>query len=116
MERLLCQVCGGPATRPDGTIPWILAGRREPLEDGTLVTEDPPTCEGCTAEALTSCPALRQPMVLDVEDAELAGWAVALHTPDGWTDTQWVFRRDTARRGVVKRRLASLSGWTERTP
>lgn len=117
MERSLCQVCGRVATRADGTTPWILAVRREPRGDGTLVTEDPPTCDDCVDEALASCPALHHPMVLDVAAHDLVGWAAAVHSPDtGWTDSRWVFRRETVLRGVVKRRLAGLTRWTERTP
>ncbi|AXV10117.1 hypothetical protein DVS28_b0347 (plasmid) [Euzebya pacifica] len=116
MEQALCQVCGHPAARTDGTIPWILPARREPRRDDVIVTEDPPTCDGCLDEALASCPALHQPFVLDVHAHDLVGWVAAVRSPDGGTATRWVFRRDDAARGVIKRRLAGLTRWTERTP
>lgn len=112
------------------TVPWVTmwseehldwSGRRglvrEPRDDGTLLTQDPPTCDGCVDEALASCPALHHPVVLDVAAHDLVGWAAAVHSPiHGWTDSRWVFRRETVLRGVVKRRLAGLTRWTERTP
>lgn len=115
MELALCQVCGGPATRPDGTTPWVLPSRRAPNTNGALVTEDPPTCDGCITEALDACPALHSPYVLTVAEHRLCGWVANLPSTDGWTGLRWVFDKHAAAKGVVKRRLAALTSWEEAT-
>ncbi|MGJ6964968.1 hypothetical protein ACSDR0_23965 [Streptosporangium sp. G11] len=62
MEKLLCQVCGEPATDPEsGRIPWIMtdtAFRELPHEPTGGLTSAPPTCRACIPEALATCPQL----------------------------------------------------------
>ncbi|MFD9947840.1 hypothetical protein ACFWYW_11050 [Nonomuraea sp. NPDC059023] len=61
MLRLLCQVCGGPATtQGDCRISWLLADPPETISTGKPFTNAPPTCRGCIPEALTACPRLRR--------------------------------------------------------
>jgi hypothetical protein len=62
MDRLLCQVCGVPATDPaSGLIPWPLT--KTVFEDTGLHggrTNAPPTCWACIPKALEECPMLRK--------------------------------------------------------
>lgn len=62
MQRLLCQVCAGPANRTEDGVLWLLIDHREdwPLwPDGMGVTE-PPVCVRCVRKSVQSCPALRE--------------------------------------------------------
>ncbi|GIH27603.1 hypothetical protein Aph01nite_59130 [Acrocarpospora phusangensis] len=61
MEKLLCQVCGQPATCEDGRIPWILTDRvvrDDDRDPGVKFTSAPPTCLACIPEARELCPQL----------------------------------------------------------
>lgn len=61
MQRLLCQVCGGPADRADDGVLWLLPDFRQDWPgwpDGMGVTE-PPVCLPCVGLSIRMCPALR---------------------------------------------------------
>ncbi|QFY09658.1 hypothetical protein GBF35_26050 [Nonomuraea phyllanthi] len=61
MDKLLCQVCGGPAFDTSGTISWALTKtvfERTGLDSGR--TNSPPTCRDCIPKALQECPMLRE--------------------------------------------------------
>lgn len=61
MQRLLCQVCAGPANATEDGMLWLLKDHREDWPswpDGMGVTE-PPTCLPCIWMSLRLCPALR---------------------------------------------------------
>lgn len=66
MDRLLCQVCGDPATDPEsGLIPWPLTKtvfERTGPDRGR--TNAPPTCWNCVPKALEQCPMLREDFTL----------------------------------------------------
>ncbi|MCF6476444.1 hypothetical protein FAF44_50110 [Nonomuraea sp. MG754425] len=66
MDKLLCQVCGAPATDPDsGLIPWVLTKtvfERTGPDSGR--TNAPPTCWTCMPEALEQCPMLNDDFAL----------------------------------------------------
>lgn len=62
MQRLLCQVCAGPANRTEDGVLWLLQDHRKDWPswpDGMGVTE-PPICVSCVRMSLRSCPALRR--------------------------------------------------------
>jgi hypothetical protein len=68
MDRMLCQVCGGPTERPDGRYLFLVhstSGRA--IEEGER-TSAPPVHEACAREAVRDCPHLRR------------GWTAALVT------------------------------------
>jgi hypothetical protein len=60
MMRLLCQVCGGPASRTTDGVLWLL--RRPPAPRPSwpddFATSHPPVCEPCAVAATTQCPHL----------------------------------------------------------
>lgn len=61
MQRLLCQVCAGPADCTEDGVLWLLKDHREDWPswpNGMGVTE-PPVCVPCVRLALRLCPALR---------------------------------------------------------
>ncbi len=62
MTRLLCQVCGEPATRDaEGGVLWLWKDHRSDWPEwpeGMWVTE-PPVCRPCVGLAVRLCPALR---------------------------------------------------------
>lgn len=62
MERLLCQVCGGPANRTDEGVLWLLRDFRDdwpgwPRGMGNI---EPPVCLPCARLSMRACPALRR--------------------------------------------------------
>ena len=62
MQRLLCQVCAGPADRTEDGVLWLLKDHRDDWPswpDGMGVTE-PPVCVSCVRVSLRVCPALRK--------------------------------------------------------
>jgi hypothetical protein len=62
MQRLLCQVCAGPADCTEDGVLWLLLDHREDWPawpDGMGVTE-PPVCVSCVRVSLRLCPALRK--------------------------------------------------------
>lgn len=66
MQRLLCQVCAGPADQTDDGVLWLLKDHREDWPswpDGMGVTE-PPVCVPCVQASLRLCPALRNGAVV----------------------------------------------------
>lgn len=63
MARLLCQVCGGPATRDvDGAVLWLDGDAGSPFE-GTI-SGAPPTCAACVPVARSLCPHLMRGALL----------------------------------------------------
>ncbi|MET8005111.1 hypothetical protein [Nonomuraea glycinis] len=68
MDKLLCQVCGKPATDLEtGHIPWLLT---ETVFDATSEdsgrTNAPPTCWNCIAYAREECPMLQNDAALHI--------------------------------------------------
>jgi hypothetical protein len=62
MQRLLCQVCAGPANQTEDGVLWLLKDHREDWPswpNGMGVTE-PPICLSCVEVSLRLCPALRK--------------------------------------------------------
>ena len=62
MQRLLCQVCAGPADRTEDGVLWLLKDHRDDWPswpNGMGVTE-PPICASCVRVSLRVCPALRK--------------------------------------------------------
>jgi hypothetical protein len=62
MQRLLCQVCAGPADKTQDGVLWLLKDHREDWPswpDGMGVTE-PPICVPCVRTSIRMCPALRK--------------------------------------------------------
>nr|WP_157529495.1 hypothetical protein [Kibdelosporangium sp. MJ126-NF4] len=66
MLRLLCQVCGSPATRSDNGILWLLKDHRDdwPNWPADMAVTEPPICMACAKVASRLCPALRPGAVL----------------------------------------------------
>lgn len=59
MRRRLCQICGGGL--PDGVINWLMhPDQLEVRQDGSTLTQSPPTCDACIPLALKLCPALKK--------------------------------------------------------
>lgn len=61
MQRLLCQVCAGPADRTGDGVLWLLRDHRDDWPswpEGMGVTE-PPVCVPCVGLSVRLCPALR---------------------------------------------------------
>lgn len=62
MQRLLCQVCAGPADQTEDGVLWLLKDHRKDWPswpNGMGVTE-PPVCVPCAGMAVRLCPALRK--------------------------------------------------------
>lgn len=59
MLRLLCQVCGQPATQ-DGRIWWVMAEPPPMSGAGHPFTNAPPTCRSCIPASRQLCPRLRR--------------------------------------------------------
>ncbi|MEV0619337.1 hypothetical protein AB0I81_38885 [Nonomuraea sp. NPDC050404] len=84
MGRLLCQVCGGPATDPDtGRIPWLLVESAfEETGEACGRTNAPPTCWSCVPKAMEECPMLREKGTLwTVASITSAGVLADLYAP-----------------------------------
>ncbi|MFI7105620.1 hypothetical protein ACIBK9_04880 [Nonomuraea sp. NPDC050227] len=84
MNKLLCQVCGGPAADLEsGLIPWPLTKtvfERTGLDSGR--TNAPPTCWSCVPKALEQCPTLRTEFTLyTVRAVESVGVLADLYRP-----------------------------------
>lgn len=62
MDKLLCQVCGQPATDPESSrIPWLLTETVfERTGPQTGLTNAPPTCWSCLPKAMEECPMLHE--------------------------------------------------------
>jgi hypothetical protein len=62
MQRLLCQVCAGPANSTEDGVLWLLKDHRgdwPSWPEGMGVTE-PPICLSCAQASIRLCPALRR--------------------------------------------------------
>jgi hypothetical protein len=62
MQRLLCQVCAGPADRTDDGVLWLLQDHREdwPGWPNRMGVTEPPVCLPCVRTSVRLCPALRK--------------------------------------------------------
>jgi hypothetical protein len=62
MQRLLCQVCAGPADRTDDGVLWLLKDHRKdwPSWPDRMGVTEPPVCRSCVRVSLRLCPALRK--------------------------------------------------------
>jgi hypothetical protein len=62
MQRLLCQVCAGPANSTENGMLWLLQDHREdwPEWPNSMGVTEPPTCLHCVRLSLRHCPALRK--------------------------------------------------------
>jgi hypothetical protein len=62
MQRLLCQVCAGPADQTEDGVLWLLKDHREdwPLWPNGMGVTEPPVCVSCVRMSLRLCPALRK--------------------------------------------------------
>lgn len=62
MQRLLCQVCAGPADRDGGGVLWLLKDHREdwPGWPNQMGVTEPPVCRACVRLSVRVCPALRR--------------------------------------------------------
>jgi hypothetical protein len=61
MQRLLCQVCAGPADRDGDGVLWLLKDHREdwPGWPNRMGVTEPPVCRTCVRVSVRVCPALR---------------------------------------------------------
>lgn len=82
MQRLLCQVCGGPADRNEDGVLWLLRDHREdwtgwPESMGAV---EPPVCLPCVSVSVRLCPALRgNAVVVRVREFPIVGVRGALY-------------------------------------
>lgn len=84
MDKLLCQVCGGPATdQKTGRIPWLLAKTVfDPTGDDRGRTNAPPVCWDHVAVALEECPMLAtDPILCTVTSVKSAGVLADVYAP-----------------------------------
>jgi hypothetical protein len=73
MQSLLCQVCGGPASRTAcGYLFLVPGGAGQIGDDGVLCTK-PPLCEPCAGLAVRHCPHLKNPVALRVRKPRVWG-------------------------------------------
>ncbi|MDX8035225.1 hypothetical protein SK803_33855 [Lentzea sp. BCCO 10_0856] len=87
MELLLCQVCGGPASRTGDGVLWLHRDHRDdwPGWPEGMASVEPPVCASCVAVSLRHCPALRKGAVaVSVRDFPIAGVRGLLHRPGVW--------------------------------
>lgn len=76
MQRLLCQVCAGPADRTEDGVLWLLKDHREdwPSWPDHMGVTEPPICVPCVQVSLRLCPALRRgAVVVRADSFMLAG-------------------------------------------
>ncbi|WP_433890892.1 hypothetical protein [Streptomyces sp. CA-111067] len=59
MQRLLCQICGGPADRTDQGTLWLIDARARSLLPVAEITTHPPVCLPCAHRSVRACPHLR---------------------------------------------------------
>jgi hypothetical protein len=66
MQRLLCQVCAGPADQTEDGVLWLLRDYQGdwPSWPNGMGVVDPPVCAACVGLLLRLCPALRRGAVL----------------------------------------------------
>lgn len=62
MQRLLCGVCGGPPSRTDEGVLWVVRDYREDWPDWPerMAVNEPPICLACLSLSRRLCPALRR--------------------------------------------------------
>jgi hypothetical protein len=62
MQRLLCQVCAGPADCNEDGVLWVLKDHRDdwPSWPNRMGVTEPPVCAPCARIASNLCPALRR--------------------------------------------------------
>lgn len=62
MQRLLCQVCAGPADRTERGVLWLLRDYRDdwPNWPENMAAIEPPICTQCVRTSIRHCPALRK--------------------------------------------------------
>ncbi|SEP74475.1 hypothetical protein SAMN05216188_101355 [Lentzea xinjiangensis] len=76
MDRLLCQVCGGPADETQEGVLFLLRDFRDdwPRWPEGMGSTEPPVCLRCVALSLRLCPALRRGAVaIRVREFPIAG-------------------------------------------
>ncbi|MFE4829635.1 hypothetical protein [Streptomyces sp. NPDC056672] len=84
MQRMLCQICGGPADRDDRGLLWLLPDHRAdwPGWPEKMATTHPPVCLPCAAESTRLCPHLRRSSVaVRVREPRVCGVYGAFHHP-----------------------------------
>lgn len=66
MQRLLCQVCAGPADRTDDGVLWLMRDFRDDWPDwpNRMGETEPPVCRPCARLSLRLCPSMRKGAVL----------------------------------------------------
>jgi len=66
MQRLLCQVCAGPANTTEDGVLWLLKDHREdwPMWPNGMGVTEPPICLPCVRLSMRLCPALRKRAVV----------------------------------------------------
>ena len=83
MQRLLCQVCAGPADRNKDGVLFLLRDFREDWPDwpNRMGIDEPPVCVPCVSLATRVCPALRKGAVaFRAASCEIAGGTGRLYT------------------------------------
>ncbi|WP_254407055.1 hypothetical protein [Streptomyces sp. GMY02] len=84
MQRMLCQICGGPADRNGQGVLWLLADHRGdwPGWPETMAATHPPVCLPCAAESTRACPHLRRGFVtVRVREPRISGVYGARYYP-----------------------------------
>ena len=69
MEKLLCQVCGGPSSKTNRG--WLFLLPSGPVDD--VRTTKPPICEPCAVLAMRHCPHLTDPIAVRVRRPRVWG-------------------------------------------
>ena len=84
MQRMLCQVCAGPAdmSDDDGAL-WLLSDESvEGVKDEPLTVAEPPICAACAEQSMRVCPRLRQGRsLLRAQLAPVVGVHGAIYAP-----------------------------------
>ncbi|OLF17413.1 hypothetical protein BU204_11600 [Actinophytocola xanthii] len=86
MRRLLCQVCGEPASWTEDGVLWLLRDFRDdwPNWPENLAATEPPVCTPCAHKAVRLCPALRKgAAVIRVGRCPIVGVYGALYRVEG---------------------------------
>ncbi|MFE4336091.1 hypothetical protein ACFRQM_44065 [Streptomyces sp. NPDC056831] len=116
MNRMLCQVCGGPSDRDERGTLWLLEDCREDWEGwpNGLLTVHPPVCVPCARIAVGACPNLLYGSVaVRVGSSEVAGVYGVTYQPGKRKGSRVVEDGDPASRWVLASQLAlSLSDCT----
>lgn len=86
MQRLLCNVCGGPADQNDQGTLWLIRDYRDdwPGWPNRMGVTEPPVCTPCAHLAARVCPSLRKGAVaVRVGRAPISGVRGVLYRRDG---------------------------------